>query len=306
MSASESRKAVLAALVANVGIAIAKFVAFLFTRSGSMLAEAAHSLADSGNQGLLLIGDSRARKRADAGHPFGYARESYFFAFVVAVVLFTAGAGFAAREGLAKLGHHEEISSPMIAVGVLLVGIVLEIFSFRTAVRAAQKLRRDRDWWQFVRQNKTAELTVVLLEDAAALLGLVLALLGVGLAAITGNPIWDAYGTLAIAALLAVIAVFLAIETKSLLIGESAAPEEESAIRTALEETPGIDHVIHLRTEHRGPSELLVTAKVAVPSTLVAAAIAHTIDEAEARIRAAVPTARYIFLEPDLPRPKRS
>jgi cation diffusion facilitator family transporter len=302
MSAGASRKAVLAALAANLGIAVAKFVAFLITRSGSMLAESVHSVADSGNQGLLLVGDRRARRRAGPTHPFGYARESYFYAFMVAIVLFTAGAGFAAREGAAKLRHPEEVGSPGVAIVVLVVAIVLETLSFRTAVRAASGVRGDRDWWVFVRQNKTAELTVVLLEDAAALVGLVLALAGVGLTAATGDPAWDAYGTLSIAALLAVVAVILAIETKSLLIGEAASPEEQNAIHAALVSTPGIESVIHLRTEHRGPEELLVAIKIAVTPGLSADRLAVVIDEAERRIRIEVPGARYVFVEPDVAR----
>lgn len=303
MSAGESRKAVLAALAANAGIAVAKFVAFLVTGSGSMLAESAHSVADSGNQGLLLLGDHRARRRADTGRPFGYTRESYFAAFVVAVVLFTLGAGFAFREGLHKLDAKHGLDAPAVALGVLAVSILLEVLSFRTAIRAARPLKGPRSWWRFVRENKTADLTVVLLEDLAALVGLVLAMFGVGLATLTGNPSWDAYGTIAIATLLAIIAVVLAIETKSLLIGEAAAPETDAAIRAAIDATPRLSGLIHLRTEHRGGHEILVAAKVAVDADLDAGDLADAIDEAERRIRDAVPAARYVFIEPDLRRP---
>lgn len=263
-----------------------------------MLAEATHSVADSGNQALLLLGEHRAKRVATPMHPFGYTRERYFSAFIVAIVLFTLGSGFAFREGYHKATHPEPLESAAVAIVVLLVAIVLETFSFRTAIKAAQPLRAGRGWWRFIRENKTAELTVVLLEDLAALIGLVLALAGVGLAASTHEPAWDAAGTFAIATLLAVIAVVLAIEMKSLLIGESASPEEIARINAALAETfPG---VIHMRTEHRGPDELLVAAKVVVSPMSSGEDIARRIGEAEARIRAAVPAARYIFIEPDL------
>lgn len=298
MSAGESRKAVLAALAANAGIAVAKLVAFVITGSGSMLAESAHSIADAGNQGLLLFGEKRAKREATPEHPFGYTRERYFAAFIVAIVLFTAGAGFAFREGYHKATHPEPLSSPTVAIVVLIVAIVLELYSFRTAIKAAQPLRSGRRWWRFIRENKTAELTVVLLEDAAALIGLVLALAGVGLAASTHEPLWDAAGTFAIATLLAVIAVVLAIEIKSLLIGEAATPEELERIRHELATTEVFDDVLYVRTEHRGPEELLVAAKVVVPGHLTAGALAGHIDDAEARIRQAVPSARYIFIEP--------
>lgn len=300
MATGESKKAIVAALLANTGIAVSKFVAFLITGSGSMLAESAHSVADAGNQGLLLWGGHRAQRKATQAHAFGYARESYFAAFIVSVVLFTAGAGFALREGLHKLAHPEHLSSPAVAIIVLVVAIGLEIWSFRTAIHAARPLVGDRSWWTFVRQNKTAELTVVLLEDLAALVGLVLALAGVMLAVVTENPRWDAYGTIAIASLLAVIAVILAIETKSLLIGESVSPESETAIREALAKSQLFKRIVHVRTEHRGSAEVLVAAKVAIDPEIDAGVIAAEIDAAENRIRAAVPTARYIFIEPDV------
>jgi cation diffusion facilitator family transporter len=302
MSSGESTKAVVAALAANMGIAVAKFFGFIITRSGSMLAEAAHSLADSGNQALLLLGGRRAARAADPDRPFGYSRERYFFAFLVAVILFTAGAGFAAREGIHKLAHPHELESPMVAVVILVVAIGLEIFSLLTAVRAASTARAGRGWWTFIRQSKNAELTTVLLEDTAALIGLVLALGGVGLSMITDDSTWDAVGTLAIAALLAVVAIVLAIETKSLLIGEGASPDELEAIRRSVADTEGLEDIILLRTEHRGADELLVALKVGVPLRSTTGKLARAINEAEDRIRAAVPSARYIFIEPDLRR----
>jgi cation diffusion facilitator family transporter len=302
MSAEGSRTAILAALLANTGIAVAKFVGFAITRSGSMLAEAGHSVADSGNQALLLLGGRRAKRLADAERPFGYARERYFSAFLVAVILFTLGAGFAAREGIHKLSHPHELESPTVAIVILVVAIVMECFSLLTAVKAATPLRAGRSWWRFVRTSKNAELSVVLLEDTAALVGLVLALAGVGIAAATGDSAWDAIGTLAIAALLAAIAIIMAIETKSLLIGEGASPEEHAAIARAIEETDGLEGLLLLRTEHRGPDEILVAAKVAVRPRSTTGTLARAINEVEGRIRAAVPSARYIFIEPDLRR----
>ena len=302
MSAGESKRAIVAALTANIGIAVAKFFGFVITRSGSMLAEAAHSMADSGNQALLLVGGRRASRAADPDRPFGYTRERYFFAFLVAVILFTAGAGFAAREGIHKLAHPHELESPAVAIVILAVAIVLETFSLITAVRAASSVRAGRGWWTFIRTSKNAELTTVLLEDTAALVGLVLALTGVGLAAGTGDSVWDAAGTLAIAALLAVVAIVLAVETKSLLIGEAASPEELDRIREAVVETDGLEDIILLRTEHRGPDEIIVALKVGVAHRSTTGRLAKAINEAETRIRAAVPAARYIFIEPDLRR----
>ena len=302
MSQAESRAAVVAALAANVGIAIAKVIGFIVTGSASMLAEAGHSAADSGNQGVLLFGQSRSERTADEAHPFGFARERFFSAFVVAVILFTAGAGFAAREGYDKLAHPHEVESPIVAIVILLVAMGLETFSLRTAVRAANQVREGRGWWRFIRESKAADLNVVLLEDTAALVGLILAFLGVLLAAITGDGAWDGAGTIAIAVLLAVVAAVLAVETKSLLIGEAASPQEIAEIRRALTAGDVLESVVHLRTEHRGPDEILVAAKVAVAGGTPSGEVARAIDEAEARIRAALPAARYIFIEPDLRR----
>lgn len=292
----------LAALAANIGIGVAKFVGFVITRSGSMLAEAAHSLADCGNQGLLLFGRRRARKAPSPEHPFGHERERYFSGFLVAIVLFTGGAGFALREGIHKLRDPHEVESPMVAIVILLVGVVLESLSLRTAAKEADRERGGASWTSFIRSNKDADLTVILLEDSGALLGLFFALAGVGLAAATGNSAYDAAGTIAIAALLGAIAIVMGAEMKSLLIGEAAAPEEVEAIRGALLDGAPFGDVIHLRTEHRGPDELLVTAKVAVAPGMQAGELAPAIDAAERRIRDAVPHARYIFIEPDIRR----
>ncbi|NUW30115.1 cation transporter [Nonomuraea sp. SMC257] len=302
MSASGGTKAIIAALSANLAIAASKFVAAFFTGSSSMLAEGIHSVADSGNQLLLLIGGKRAQRGQDREHPFGYGRERYFYAFVVAVVLFTIGAVFSLYEGIHKLSSEEGVESPIWAFAVLIFAIIAEGFSFRTAIREAAPLRGQQSWFAFIRRSKSPELPVILLEDLGALLGLIFALFGVTMAVITGNPVWDAIGTIMIGLLLAVIAVILAVETKSLLLGESATPEMERQICDALEAADEVERVIHMRTLHLGPEELLVAAKIAVAHNDTASEVARGIDEAERRIREAVPIARVIYLEPDLDR----
>ncbi|MFI6293033.1 cation diffusion facilitator family transporter [Nonomuraea sp. NPDC050790] len=302
MSASGGTKAIVAALAANLAIAVAKFVAFVFTGSSSMLAESIHSVADSGNQALLLIGGKRAQRERTKEHPFGYGRERYFYAFVVAVVLFTIGSAFSIYEGIHKLSSHDPLGNLNWAIGVLIFAIIAESFSFRTAIKESNAVRGKQGWVEFIRRSKSPELPVIVLEDLGALLGLIFALFGVSMAAITGDPVWDAVGTLMIGVLLGIIAIILAIETKSLLLGEGASPDVEVQIRTALQNAPEVTRVIHMRTLHLGPEELLVAAKIAVEHDDTAAEVARGIDEAEQRIRAAVPIARVIYLEPDLDR----
>jgi cation diffusion facilitator family transporter len=279
-------------------------VAFLLTGSSSMLAEAIHSVADSGNQGLLLLGNNRAARKATPEHPFGYGRERYIYAFIVSVVLFSVGGLFALYEGYHKIQHPEPIESwQWVPIAVLVIAIGLEGFSFRTAIVEANHTRGNASWVQYVRRAKAPELPVVLLEDAGALVGLVLALFGVVLTLVTGNGVWDGVGTLAIGALLVVIAVILAVETKSLLLGEGANPEDVKAIEKAILDGPGVERIIHMKTMHLGPEELLVAAKIAVPRSERADEVARHIDETETRIRAAVPIARVIYLEPDIYHP---
>jgi cation diffusion facilitator family transporter len=297
--------AILAALAANIGIAVAKFIAFLVTGASSMLAEAIHSLADSGNQVLLLVGGKRARRAATPEHPFGFGRDRYIYSFIVAIVLFSVGGLFAIYEGVHKLQHPEQLDSPVWAIGVLVIAIGLESFSLRTAMKETNEVRDPGEsYWAFIRHARAPELPVVLLEDTAALIGLVLALLGVGLSSITGNGVFDGLGTVAIGLLLVAVAAILAVETKSLLLGESATPDAQRRIVAALTEGDAVLSVIHMRTQHLGPEELLVAAKIAVRHDDTAAAIARAIDEAEARVRAAVPIARVIYLEPDIRRPE--
>ena len=295
-------RAVIAALFANMAVAAAKFVGFAFTHSSSMLAEAVHSVADSGNQGLLLLGGRKARKAADEEHPFGYGRERYFWGFVVALVLFTLGALFACYEGLHKIEHPEPVKSPAWALGILGFALVAEAFSFRTAVKEANRLRGDASMWQFIRRAKSPELPVVLLEDTAALLGLVLAFAGVTAATVLDDGIWDGYGTLSIGILLGFVAIVLVVEMKSLLIGESASRKEMEAIRAAVEIEPDVIRVIHLRAEHIGPEELLVGIKVEFLHELTVVDVSATIDRVERNIRGGVPTARIIYIEPDVHR----
>lgn len=299
MSAGGGAKAIIAALLANAGIAAAKFVGFLITGASSLLAEAVHSVADTSNQGLLLLGRSTSRRQATQEHPFGYGRDRYFYSFVVALLLFTLGSVFAIYEGIHKIQHPEPLTYPVVGVAILVVAIVLEAFSFRTAIGESAALKGSASWWRFVRQSKVPELPVVLLEDAGALLGLALALLGVVLSLLTGSPVWDGLGTVAIGLLLGAIALFLIVEMKSLLIGEGAAPEELSTIVGELE-SGQVDRVIHIRTQYLGPDELLVAAKIALVPEARLADVARAIDEAERRVRAKVPAARLIYLEPDL------
>ncbi|MBP0934567.1 cation diffusion facilitator family transporter [Streptomyces goshikiensis] len=300
MSASGGTRAIVAALAANLAIAVAKFVAFIFSGSSSMLAESVHSLADSGNQGLLLLGGKKAQREATPQHPFGYGRERYIYAFLVSIVLFTVGGMFAIYEGIEKIKEPHPIEAWYWPVGVLVFAIVAEGFSFRTAIKESNEIRGGLSWGQFIKRAKAPELPVVLLEDFGALVGLVLALGGVGLALATGDGVWDGIGTLCIGVLLIVIAIVLAAETKSLLLGEAAGTEDVEKIKTALVDGDVVTRVIHMRTLHLGPEELLVAAKIAVQHDDTATEVADAINAAEARIRAAVPIARVIYLEPDI------
>jgi cation diffusion facilitator family transporter len=301
MSASGGTRAIVAALLANIGIAVTKFVAWGLTGSSSMLAESIHSVADSGNQLLLLFGGRRAQRQATPQHPFGYGRERYIYAFIVSIVLFSVGGLFALYEAWHKFQHPEAIHSwQWVPITVLVVAIALESFSFNTAIRESNLVRGSASWIDFVRHAKAPELPVILLEDLAALLGLTFALFGVGMTLVTGNGVWDAVGTAMIGVLLVTIAIVLAVETKSLLLGEAATAEHVAAIERALRAGPEVERIIHMRTLHLGPEELLVAAKIAVNYDESAEDIARGIDAAEARIRAAVPIARVIYLEPDI------
>lgn len=306
MATDGGTKAVVAALLANLGIAVTKLVAFALTGISSMLAEGIHSIADSGNQGLLLLGGKRSQREATERHPFGYGRERYIYSFIVAIVLFSVGGVFALYEAWHKFhevrdGHHDDAGRwwwvPLVVLGV---AIVLEGLSFRTAIRETSKIKGQASYAQFIRRAKQPELPVILLEDLAALVGLVFAFVAVSLSLVTENYYFDVAGTAAIGLLLVVVAVILAVETKSLLLGESASAEAETRIEAALTRTPGIDSLIHMKTLHLGPEELLVAAKFGTSSGADAAAVASAIDAAERAIREAEPTARVIYLEPDI------
>ncbi|MET9783559.1 cation diffusion facilitator family transporter [Nocardiopsis alba] len=305
MSSEDSTKAVVMALAANLGIAVTKFVAYLLTASSAMLAEAVHSVADSGNQLLLLFGGRRSRRTATPEHPFGYGHERYFYAFLVAIVLFTLGGLFALYEAWEKIRDPHPITSwQWVPVAVLLVAVVMEATALRTALRQSRTARSRVGWFGFIRRSKAPELPVILLEDTGALIGLAFALIGVSMTLITGNGVWDGLGSGAIGLLLVVFAVVLAVEMKSLLIGESATEENIRLIRAAILDCADIDAIIHMRTMHLGPDELLVAVKVAVDAEDDARRVTAAIDEAERRIRAAVPIAEVIYIEPDLLRPR--
>jgi cation diffusion facilitator family transporter len=300
--AGGSKKAIVAALFANAGIAVSKFVGFVITGSASMLAEGVHSCADTGNQALLLLGGRRAKRAPTAEHPFGYGRERYFWSFVVSMVLFTLGGLFAIFEGVEKVRHPHEIESAGWAVGILSVAVVLEALSFRTAIIESNHYRGDASWIEFVRRSKIPELPVVLLEDFGALVGLVIALSAVGLSIVTGDAVFDGWGSILIGSLLCLIAAVLAIEMKSLLIGESASAGDETLIQGAIEGAADVVRLIHLRTEHIGPEELLVGAKVEFSADLSVAQLADAVDVVERDIREQVPEARVIYIEPDISR----
>ncbi|MEU6217454.1 cation diffusion facilitator family transporter [Streptomyces sp. NPDC047022] len=300
MSASGGTRAIVAALGANLAIAVSKFVAFAFSGSSSMLAEGVHSLADSGNQFLLLIGGKRSQREATPQHPFGYGRERFIYAFLVSIVLFSVGGMFAIYEGVEKIEHPHALDNWYWPVGVLVFAVIAEGFSFRTAIKESNELRGKLSWAQFIRRAKAPELPVVLLEDFGALIGLVLALGGVGLSLITGDGVWDGIGTVCIGVLLVLIALVLAAETKSLLLGEAAGIDVIREIEAAMVDGDTVPSIIHMRTLHLGPEELLIAAKIAVRHDDTAAEVATAINAAEARVRAAVPIARVIYLEPDI------
>jgi cation diffusion facilitator family transporter len=291
-------KAILAALGANLGIAIAKFIGFLITGASSMLAESVHSLADTTNQALLLVGNRQAKRDQDERHPFGYGASRYFWSFVVALVLFSLGGVFAVYEGLHKIQHPEELDRPAVAIFILLVAVGLEGFSFWTAITESLPLKGDQSWFSFIKTSRVPELPVLLLEDFGALMGLMIALGAVVMSLVTDNPVWDGYGTLAIGVLLLVIAAVLIVEMRGLLLGESATREDVDTITNTIEASPDVTRLIHMRTVHQGPEDVLVAAKIEFRSDMALSAVAESIDNIEARIRACVPVATMIYLEP--------
>lgn len=300
VSTSGGTKAILAALLANIGIAVMKFIAYVFSGSAAMLGEAIHSVADSGNQVLLLVGGKRAQRAATPQHPFGYGRERYIYAFLVAIILFSIGGLFSLYEGIHKIQHPEPLTIPWLPIAVLIGAIILESFSFRTAIQESNRVRGNAGWIEFIRHSKAPELPVILLEDFAALMGLVLALFGVSLAVITDNGLWDGIGTIAIGVLLVVVAIVLAVETKSLLVGEGASAKDLNAITAAASASPSVERVIHMQTLYIGPEELLVAMKVGIHKSDSAARVAEAINELEARVRSEVPHVGALYIEPDM------
>lgn len=300
MSAEGGKRAIIAALLANVGIAITKFIAWAFSGSPSMLAEGVHSLADSGNQLLLLLGGRKAKRAPDREHPFGYGRERYVYAFIVAIVLFSIGGLFSIWEGISKLRDPHTLEMWWLPLLVLAIAIVLESFSLRTAIRESRPHKGAGSWMTFIRRSKSPELPVILLEDFAALVGLTFAFLGVGLTALTGNAIFDAASTILIGALLIAVAVVIGVETKSLLVGEGATEDDVKKIQLALADAKEIERIIHMKTLYLGPDEIMVGAKVSLPSSTTMSEVSVIINLAERRIREAVPAARVIYIEPDV------
>ncbi len=300
MSATGGSKAIIAAFLANMGIAITKFIAWAFSGSSSMLAEGVHSLADSGNQLLLLLGGKRAKQEADREHPFGYGRVRYVYAFVVAIVLFSVGGVFSLYEGIAKIQHPHPLEVWWLPLLVLAIAIVLESFSLRTAVRESRPHKGSSTWIQFIRRSKAPELPVVLLEDIAALLGLVFAFIGVGLTVLTGNGLFDGIATVAIGVLLIAVAIVVGLEVKSLLVGEGASDEDVAKIEAAILDSKDIDRIIHMKTLYVGPDEFMIGAKIDVAATKTMNEVSAIVNLAERRIREAVPAARIIYLEPDV------
>jgi len=295
-----SRRAIIAAFVANLGIAIAKVIGFAFTGAASMLAEAIHSFADTSNQGLLILGGRMARKKSNREHPFGFGRERFFWAFIVAMIIFSMGSLFAMYEGLDKLANPHELEDHIWAIGILLVAIVLESFSLRTAMVESRKVKGKKTWWRFIRHSKVPELPVVLLEDIGALVGLMMALIGVGLAMVTGDPVYDALGSLSIGILLGIIAIILAVEMRSLLLGECASDEVICKLEDAINSHPKVEKLIHMRTEHIGPEELLVAVKVELKRDLDTMGVSKAINSLEGAMRKSVNLKLTIYIEPDI------
>ena len=298
MAATGGTRTIVTALIANFTISIAKFFGFVITSSSAMLAEAVHSLADTSNQALLLLGKKRSKKSPSAERPFGFGRERFFWAFVVSIVLFSLGSMYAVYEGIEKIRHPHEIESLWWALAILLFAMVMEAYAFQTAVKESRLYKGNHSWKSFIRRSRIPELPVVLLEDFGALMGLVFAFVCVLIADVTGNAIWDGIGTLSIGILLGLIAIILAIETKSLLIGEGALPEQSMRIENAIISSPEVSSLIDMRTEYLGPETLLVAAKIEFSEKSSSPDISNDVDNIEKRIREVEPLAKIIYLEP--------
>jgi cation diffusion facilitator family transporter len=295
-------RAIVAAITANVGLAAAKLIGFALTGSASMLAEACHSIADTSNQGLLLIGRARSRRQESPHHPFGYGAERFFWAFLVSVLLLVGGAFVAIFKGVRSVIDPQPVEHLPWALGILGVALLLDGTSLLIATRSAPRRRRE-GWLAYIRRTKHPEVPVILLEDTTSVTGVLVALLALGLTAVTGNPVWDGVGSIVIGLLLTAMALILARETQSLLIGEAALPETEAKVRAAMLEDEAVDDLVYLRTLHLGPDELFVEAKVRMDPDLRVRDVALAIDRIENRVRRRAPQARIISIEPDIPRP---
>ena len=295
----DSSRAILFALGANFAIAVAKGLAAFFTGSSAMLAETVHSLADCGNQLLLMFGMKQSRKAPTLDYPLGYGKAIYFWSFLVALMLFAVGGVYSLFEGWHKLAQPEPIRHWYWAVGVLTFGVIAEGISMRACLQEIAKIRGERNLWQWFRESRQAELVVIFGEDLAALLGLVLALAAVLLSVATGNPVWDAIGTLAIGLLLVVVAVFVAIEVKALLIGQSMDPEREQLLRDFIQNRPEVGNVISLITLQLG-NEVMVSVQAEMQENQSAIALLHQINAVERAVKAQFPEVRWSFFEPDL------
>ncbi len=293
-----SVKSIIFALSANLGIAITKTIAAVMTGSGAMLAESIHSYADCGNQGLLFLGLKAAKKKPDTEHPLGYGMSTYFWSFIVALMLFSMGGLFSIYEGIHKLHSNEEINNPLIAIVVLSVSIVLEGASLWGCITQINKIRRGGSLWKWLKNSRQSELVVVFGEDVAALLGLTFALVAVILAHITGNPIFDSIGSIGIGVLLVIVSFFVAIKIKSLLIGQSADESVRTDLTSFLEARPEIQKVLNLITLQLGP-QIMVTIKAQMAEEKSIAKLIEDINNCEKELKKAFPTVQWVFFEPD-------
>jgi cation diffusion facilitator family transporter len=295
---ADSTRTIFYALGANLAIAAAKTGAALFTGSSAMLAEAIHSYADAGNQGLLLWGMKQAKRPPSPEYPLGWGKAVFFWSFIVALVLFSLGGLFSLYEGWHKLHSEEEMSYPWVAVGILVFGIAAELVSLRACLHEVGKVQNGRSLWRWFRESRQSELVVILGEDIAALLGLVLALLAIVLAVFTGNPFWDALGSMSIGALLIVVAIGIGVEIKALLIGQSADPQTEAQLRDFVQRQEGIEQVYRVITLQLGTS-LMVSVKARIRAAS-AKDLVRTINRTEAATRAQFPEIQWLFFEPDV------
>lgn len=294
--------ALVAAFLANVGIAISKFIAFIVTGSASMLAEAIHSMADSSNQVLLYFGGREAKKSPTKEHPFGFGRAHFLYAFLVSIILFSLGGAFAIYEGIHKIIRPEMIESPVIAYVVLGIAVLLEGFALKTALHEARSFKPEsQDWWQFLRRTKSVNHIVLALEDSTALIGLSVAAIGITLTLTTGNPVWDGVASLVIGLLLATVALVLYREIRSLLIGESVSPRIGREMREIILGVEGVDKILDLKTIYTGPTEMLVTMEIEVSKNKTAKSIDSMVHEIEYGIRSTFSAAKLIYIEPHTP-----